>query len=454
MTLPTNPPPDPAQWNFTDFFNRGTPGPDYTVVLVEGAPPLVYTDQGQLVLGPMPSTNGKTGQDPVDSIQAALNPARWSGGGLQLQYDLTVGVTPAVPVAYGVDCGFELTGDGAAVRWDGTLLTCTVGATTRTAQLPPLQENTLQRVRLTIDPVAGVLQLTRNQMGLSLPLPAGYVAGMVNAQLTLFLANGQGALDNKQISARFDNLAIRNGDGTADLSTGQTSSGGVRLGGEWRFVAGVPDNGVGSDGDVWADTSGTGNIYQKQAGAYVNVLQLLAKPGEDGEDGKDGVDGTDGRDGVDGRDGILYGAVPVTFTLADATPEEGVLFPVTDEPGGLAGIRLEGVTGIPADVAFQPDGALDFLPVTFPMVLPPGILRLHRSDDSGAATLLRALVPAVGGSLEGGGSPGPYTTETDADGYLTITNASGTTDAQGYLTLPDGTATPDPDGYPVVERSN
>ncbi|MFC6663149.1 hypothetical protein [Deinococcus multiflagellatus] len=415
------------------------------------APPLVYTDQEQLVLGPMGFNNGSTGQDPVDSLQVALNPARWSGDGLQLQYDLTVGLTPVQPVTYGVDCGFVLAGDGAAVRWDGTLLTCTVGATTRTAQLPPLQENTLQRVRLTIDPVAGVLQLTRNQMGLSLPLPAGYLSGMVNAQLTLFLTNSQGALDNKQISARFDNLALRNGDGTADLSTGQTSSGGLRLGGEWRFVAGVPDNGVGSDGDVWADTSGTGNIYQKQAGVYVNVLQLLAKPGTNGTNG---TNGKDGKDGKDGRDGILHGAVPVTFILADATPEEGVLFPVTDEPGGLVGIRLEGLTGIPAEVAFQAEGALDFLPVTFPMVLPPGILRLHRTDDSGAATLLRALVPAQGGSLEGGGSPGPYITTTDPAGYVTITNASGTTDAQGYLTLPDGTATPDPDGYPVVERSN
>ncbi|MVN86919.1 hypothetical protein GO986_09090 [Deinococcus sp. HMF7620] len=468
MTLPTDPPPIAAQWTFYDTFERPVPGPDYT-----GG----YFDGGELVLGPMLFHNGQTGinADQANSILTSeLAQSRWDGGGIQLQYDLTVVLTPVIDVVNAPACGFILQGDGAMLSWDGRRLRCSGDGWEATASLPPIADNIVQRVRLTVDPVANQLQLTRNQMGLSRPLPAQYLAGMTNATLVLFISNQPGNIDTQQISARFKYLALRNGDGTADLSSG-ISGGGLWLGGKSWMAPGTPDNGVGSDGDLWFDTSGTGDIYQKEAGTYVVRTQLLGAPGAQGvagatgatgpagPTGPAGADGQDGADGVDGQDGVLVGTLPTSFLLGDATAEEGEIYTVTDLPGGLAGIQLRGLDGVEAEVAVFPTGDEDWrvlTPTDYPHELKPGYLRLKRTDDSGGVTILRALVGAgsdgpVGG---GGGNPGggfsPFTITTDARGFQTIVEGTVTTDARGFQTVTNGTATTDSRGFQTVTRSS
>lgn len=95
------------------------------------------------------------------------------------------------------------------------------------------------------------------------------------------------------------------------------------------------------------------------------------------------------------------------------------------------------------------DDGLTWQAVTFPHDLQPGLLRLTRTDDSPHVTTVRALAP-----LHATPTTDPLITQTDQDGYQTITNTDATTDADGYQTLPDATATPDSDGFETVERSD
>lgn len=299
----------------------------------------------------------------------------------------------------------------------------------------------------------GRLQLQEGGQAFDVALPDDFLAEFAGgAELSVIVrqVNADGPPPN--ITLYVDNLAIRSGDGTADLSTGTAnSSGGVRMGGEWRFAPGPPDNGVGSEGDVWADSI-TGTLSQKQGGTYVSVMQLLGAPGPQGEQGPQGpqgIQGPAGRDGVDGQPGELVGAVAVPLLLGDATPDGGLLIPLNPGPGSLIGYELLGVDGPAVLVEHASDGST-WAPVAFPFVLPAGVLRLTRTDDSGVVAVLRARSQPVPG---GGSGPG-FTVQTDPDGFPVYQEAQTSTDADGYLTVTNATSTTDPEGYVTLERTS
>lgn len=140
--------------------------------------------------------------------------------------------------------------------------------------------------------------------------------------------------------------------------------------------------------------------------------------------------------------------IPNPILLAAATPSSGLLLPVTGDPGGLAGYTLLSVSGPPVTLELSPSSAAPFAPVTLPVTLTAGqTLRLTRADSGRVISTIHATCPG------GDGTPEAYITETDAQGYQTITNAEAITEPDGYQTLPDATEVTDSDGYVTVERS-
>jgi len=74
----------------------------------------------------------------------------------------------------------------------------------------------------------------------------------------------------------------------------------------WRSGAGAPDNGVGVNGDLYLRTS-NGDVYQRAAGVYAvieNIIGPIGATGDAGTNGADGANGTDGADGTVWRDGF------------------------------------------------------------------------------------------------------------------------------------------------------
>ena len=67
----------------------------------------------------------------------------------------------------------------------------------------------------------------------------------------------------------------------------------------WRSGTGVPDNGVGVDGDFYLRTS-TYDIYSRVSGSYSIIANIK---GATGENGLDGIDGTNGINGATWRSG-------------------------------------------------------------------------------------------------------------------------------------------------------
>ena len=445
MTQPGSPP-DPAQWTWVDLFDRTFLGPDYTVTSNANAGATVTA--GELVIGPMSlQSNPGTLRTTV-----TLSADRWQAPDLQLQLDHRWAPTAGNPAQSPI---LELTvvGETKNLTWDGERLswgTVTLG----TASGVPSANGTAYRTRLTADRTQGRLQVSRNGDGLlDVPLPADWDAGIgAGGTVQVSQASRSGGSDFTPVRTFVDSLAVRRGDGTADLSSGTlNSSGGVRLGGEWRFASGPPDDGVGSDGDVWADAT-TGMISRKTGGVYVNAMTLLGPPGPQGEQGLEGPAGPQGpagRDGVDGQPGELVGAVAVPLLLGDATPDGGLLIPLNSGAGSLIGYELLGVDGPAVQVEHTNDGNT-WTPVTFPFTLTAGALRLTRTDDSGAVAVLRARSRAVQGG--GDGSAG-FTVQTDGDGFLIINEAQITTDGDGFVTVTNASATADSEGFITLERT-
>lgn len=459
MTTTPPIPPDPALWTWTDTFERTFLGPDYTGGVIE---------DGALKFGPIPYAAqqfpGSSAQPP-GLIRIQLDQNVWNSAGVQAQIDWRFQwQTTAGPES--LQPGFQLTalvptsgqpGTRRVLRWvNGRLLYGYVqnGDTLNTlgGLNVPDAPTIWQRTRLTVDMVQGRLQIQVNEQGLDVPLPDDFLAEFAGgAQLDVIVQQLITSSTPERITVWVDNLAVRGGDGTADLSTGTAnSSGGVRLGGEWRFAPGPPDDGVGSEGDVWADST-TGTISRKTGGVYVNAMTLLGAPGPQGEQGPQGpqgIQGPAGRDGVDGQPGELVGAVAVPLLLGDATPDGGLLIPLNPGPGSLIGYELLGVDGPAVLVEHASDGST-WAPVAFPFVLPAGVLRLTRTDDSGAVAVLRARSQPVPG---GGSGPG-FTVQTDPDGFETIPEGETAVDPDGFELITNATATPDPDGFETVERS-
>ncbi|MXV20299.1 collagen-like protein [Deinococcus xianganensis] len=453
MTTPPPTPPDPALWTWTDTFDRTFLGPDYT------AASGVSISSNELRFGPMPyapENAGLTTQPTPGTLSAALATTRFQQADIQLQFDWRYAWTSTAGAAP-VWAGIALVGGGRILRLANGRLEW--GYDQPNGAMTPLggfstapPANTWQRVTLTVDTTQGRIQALAGHESIDAALPDDYLAAMGSAQLRLIARQREGTNQPPSITVWVDNLAIRSGDGTADLSTGTAnSSGGIRLGGEWRFAPGPPDDSVGSEGDVWADSI-TGTISRKAGGVYVNAMTLLGAPGPQGEQGPQGppgIQGPAGRDGLDGQPGELVGAVAVPLLLGDATPDGGLLIPLNPGPGSLIGYELLGVDGPAVLVEHASDGST-WVPVAFPFVLPAGVLRLTRTDDSGAVAVLRARSqPAQGG----GSSPG-FTVQTDPDGFPVYQEAQISTDPDGYLTVTNATATTDPEGYMTLERTS
>lgn len=65
----------------------------------------------------------------------------------------------------------------------------------------------------------------------------------------------------------------------------------------WRVGAGVPSDGTGIDGDFYLD-SGSGDVYQRQTGSYIQVSNIMGPQGPQGPEGPQGpADGATWRSG-------------------------------------------------------------------------------------------------------------------------------------------------------------
>ncbi|GGL18218.1 hypothetical protein [Deinococcus radiotolerans] len=439
MTQPPPTPPDPTQWSWLDLFNRTFIGPDYTV------PGTNVTLQGeQLRLGPM-TPIAPSGTTTPFTLSAALATTRWDSPDVQVQLDWRYtwqsNSFATVPLA-----GLELVGQTKTLRWTGETLTW--GTTNSVLQLwgtlgRSVPVGAWQRLRLTVDTTQGRIQLEDGGVGLvDVPLPADWSSAMgAQGRVAVLYAQRGSGNSFEQGNVWVDNLAVRSGDGTADLSSGTSSGGNIRLGGEWRFSPGAPDDAVGSDGDVWADTSGT--IYQRQGGTYVSMLQLLGAPGPQGSQGPVGPAGPQGADGQ------LVGAVAVPLLIGADTPEEGLPLEIVGAlPGGLVGYVLHGVTGVPVTVTSSSDG-VTFTPVTYPLTLTAGLtLRLKRVDGTSGVSVLHATSQPVTDA------PADFTVTPDEGGFLVFAEAATTTDPDGYLTVTNASSTTDSEGYVTLERTS
>lgn len=96
-------------------------------------------------------------------------------------------------------------------------------------------------------------------------------------------------------------VANSGGGGSTGGGTGEDGAPGTP-GSVWRAGAGVPDNGVGIDGDFYLNNV-NGDVYLRAAGAYSVVANIKGPQGNAGADGADGSNGADGADGSVWRDG-------------------------------------------------------------------------------------------------------------------------------------------------------
>jgi hypothetical protein len=123
---------------------------------------------------------------------------------------------------------------------------------------------------------------------------------------------------------------------------------------QWFAGAGVPDVGLGANGDFYLRT-GTGDVYLKVAGSWDGPIANLKGPpgvdGTDGTNGTDGADGTDGSDGAPGRDAGFpfyfpgFGSAGVdpgagNFAIYFDGAEFYLQFSKTDADGADLGVEL------------------------------------------------------------------------------------------------------------------
>ena len=448
MTQPSNSPPDPAQWNWVDTFERAFVGPDYDVTANFGT---VSLADGVLLLAANLQPQYHSDKSMADyKNSVSLHAERWNNSNVSVQWDFEQRVV-AVPTngAWTPPAGVEIIGDSKTLQWDGQRLSW--GGAQLAAASGSLTEGAVVRHRLTVDRTAGRIQVLRGGAGVvDVALPSDYDAGMgAGGRVQLFASaynNGSSPTGFRSYDLRFDNLAVRLGDGTADLSTGQVgSSGGVRLGGEWRFGA-APDDAVGADGDVWATPDG--GIYQRIAGVYTLQMTLIGAKGDKGDTGEAGAVGAQGPQGPAGNPVALRNPI-----LVGLTPTDGYLITVVAGEGGFEGVQLLGLDGPAATVEISSDGGATWAAVTYPHILAAGeALKLLRTDQAPELSVLRAYVPVKQGS--GGAAPSqPLSVTAGVDGFLSLDNATATTDPEGFVTIDDATATTDPEGFVTLERS-
>lgn len=452
MTNPL-PNPVPAEWTWVDLFDRTFLGPDYVAESSVGQTPFLTGGRLRMMSNYSPQSSATD-----EAWKVKLNTARWQSGDVQLQYDVVLQSTGSQNPPGPPRVGFTLQGNAKKLRFDNRKLIWGEITLAEYVPSPDVVFDTPSRVRFTADPAIGRLQLSIDDAGvIDVPMPADWVSEMTGAGQFAFIGSvytSGGSVG--AIHVNVDNLALRAGNGTGSNATGTASSGGVRLGGEWRFSAGPPDNAIGADGDVWSNTT-TGELSQRLNGVYVVQQTLLGTKGDPGEPGAAGPQGPQGPAGNAGPagpagpqgpagQGIILNAIAMPF-LFPVTPAQGMNIPVTASPGGLEGYTLTGQSGPEALVW------VNGMEITYPRVLQNGdMLFLKRTDPSAVFTVLHAYAP--GANIPDGGTPGgttePFTVETDADGYQLLINAMTETDADGYQTVLNATATTDADGYQTV----
>ena len=126
--------------------------------------------------------------------------------------------------------------------------------------------------------------------------------------------------------------------------------------------AGVPDNGTGSNGDFYFDTTGSSIYGPKSAGVWGAGTSLVGPEGSPGNDGAPGASGADGADGVDGSSILNGSGAPGGGTGANGdfyldTGSWTIYGPKTAGAWG-SGVALQGADGSPGtDGSPGADGA-------------------------------------------------------------------------------------------------
>jgi hypothetical protein len=125
----------------------------------------------------------------------------------------------------------------------------------------------------------------------------------------------------REIIVEIDTQKMKVGDGTTHYVDLPYWGGGGGAGG-WLTGTGVPSSGLGVDGDLYLRTT-TGDVYQKAAGAWTIVANLMGPAGADGADGADGAPGPPGADGLDApsitRTPLVFSA-PLGVMVSDVEP--------------------------------------------------------------------------------------------------------------------------------------
>ena len=74
---------------------------------------------------------------------------------------------------------------------------------------------------------------------------------------------------------------------------------------KWRVGSGAPSDALGDDGDLYLDAD-TGDVYQRAAGEYSMVANILGGPGDPGPAGPTAVSSDAGNQATLGGDSLLY----------------------------------------------------------------------------------------------------------------------------------------------------
>ncbi|GGR11349.1 GDSL-type esterase/lipase family protein [Deinococcus ruber] len=332
----TLPDPDPAQWSWVDTFDRTFLGTDYTVDVNTSS---VQIENAVLIVGEAIDQHTTQGSNnPLPHARARLNASLWNQRAACVQYDGWFEMFSGTPLEPFL--GVRLVGATKNLSWNGTALTWGIGtasATLATAQGTGagVSMDTPRRVRLTVDETAGRIQVLAGTVGLvDVALPADWLTAMGNgAQVELFHeSTGNLGSGVSYTRGKFDNFSVRSGNGMAN---GGTGTGGTNttpaIGALWRFGAGAPDDGVGTDGDIYMDTS-SGALYQRVSGAYQAAGNLR------------GPAGSPGVAGVGIQSAALNGSGHLIFTRTDGSTLDAGVLPTPEGTPGTPGVGIQSVT--------------------------------------------------------------------------------------------------------------
>jgi hypothetical protein len=134
----------------------------------------------------------------------------------------------------------------------------------------------------------------------------------------------------------------------------------VLAGSIWRTGVGLPPNSLGENNDFYLDSL-TGNVYEKESGAYIFVANFQGKQGVPGTPGKNGAPGLPGaagvgfpgrrgEDGEDGRPGaiIQLGSASVAQPIYLVQTTTPVYYTASQFVRGLTiiGVRVVGPSNV------------------------------------------------------------------------------------------------------------